>query len=151
MQITLGSVSARLLLSAVALSGATLLVAVGCGGGSSSSGGPGGTGGSTGATGGGTSSGGTSSGGTHTGATGGTDTGGSTTGGGMGEAGADGGTMLPPAQNHSALAFVAGGITSKSVHWELVGNIGENLGGTGITAKSPKHQFIPGVVAAATP
>jgi hypothetical protein len=142
----------RLLLGACAITGATLLVAVGCGGGSSSSGTPsGGSGGSSGDTGGDTSTGATDAGGTTN--TGGSDTtggtGGDTTIGAGGEAGEA--TVLPPAKDHSAVSFVAGGAISTSAHFTLIGNIGESLGGTGKTAKSLQHTFIPGVVAASSP
>jgi|SRR5450755_309967 hypothetical protein len=149
MRITFETGSMRLLLGACAITGATLLVAVGCGGGSSNSGTPsGGSGGSS--AGGDTSTGATDAGGTDTGgsdATGGSS--GDTTIGAGGEAGEA--TVLPPAKDHSAVSFVAGGAVSTSAHFTLIGNIGESLGGTGKTAKSLKHTFIPGVVAASSP
>ncbi len=130
-----------------------MLVAVGCGGGDSSPGGSGGKGG-TGDTGGDTSStGGTSKGGTSS-------NGGSATKGGSGgeagaiiaEGGAAGeGTVEPPAKEHSAVSFVAGGAISKSKNFTLIGSIGETVGGTGKSAKSLKHTYIPGVIAAASP
>jgi hypothetical protein len=143
----------RLLLSAVAFSGATLLVAVGCGGGSSSPGSP--NGGSSGDTGGDTSSiGGASEGGTSS--TGGLaatsgDAGQAGVGGEGGEAGEA--PVLPPAKNHSAVSFVAAGAISTSKHFTLIGAVGESQGGTvnGQLSKSLKHTFIPGVIAAASP
>jgi hypothetical protein len=150
MRITFELGSVRLLLGACAITGATLLVAVGCGGGSSSSGSPsGGSGGSGG------SSGGDAGGDTATGgdtSTGGIDaggTGGDTTMGEGGEAGEA--PVLPPAKDHSAVSFVAGGAISTSKNFILIGNIGESLGGTKTTAKSLKHTFIPGVIAASSP
>jgi hypothetical protein len=147
MRITFETGSMRLLLGACAITGATLLVAVGCGGGSSSSGTPsGGSGGSSGGDAGGdTSTGATDAGGSD--ATGGS--GGDTTIGAGGEAGEA--TVLPPAKDHSAVSFVAGGAVSTSAHFTLIGNIGESLGGTGKSAKSLKHTFIPGVIAAGSP
>jgi hypothetical protein len=152
MRINLGLGSTRLLLSAAALSGATLLVAVGCGGGDSSPGGSGGKGGSSGDTGGDTSTGGTGKGGTSS------NGGSATTGGSGGEAGAiaEGGaagegTVEPPAKDHSAVSFVAGGAISKSKNFTLIGSIGESIGGTGKSAKSLKHTYIPGVIAATSP
>lgn len=102
-----------------------------------------------------TSTGGTSAGGTS-------NTGGSTTTGGSGQTGGEAGapvgeggeagaTDLPPAKDHSSVTFVAGGAISSSKKFTLIGNIGENLGGTGKVAKSLKHSYIPGVIAAATP
>lgn len=148
MRITFGSGSARVLLGACAITGATLLVAVGCGGGSSTSGTPsGGSGGLSGGTGGTTTGGDTSAGGTNTGGS--NTTGGDTTTGEGGEAGET--TVAPPAKDHSAVAFVAGGAVSTSAHFTLVGNIGESVGGTGKAAKSLQHTFFPGVVAASSP
>jgi len=152
MRITFGSGSARVLLGACAITGATLLVAVGCGGGSSTSGTPsGGSGGLSGGTGGTTTGGDTSAGGTNTGGS--NTTGGSggdtTITGEGGEAGET--TVAPPAKDHSAVAFVGGGAVSTSAHFTLIGNIGEGMGGTGKAAKSLQHTFIPGVIAAGSP
>jgi hypothetical protein len=60
---------------------------------------------------------------------------------------------LPPAQNHSATAFVGAGAVSKSTNFVLIGAVGESLGGTvgSKQSKSLKYTYIPGVIAASTP
>ncbi len=132
-----------------------MLVAVGCGGGSSTSGSPsGGTGGTSDT--GGDSSGAT--GGTSSGKAGSSGKGGSTsTGGSGGESGAlgEGGEAgaATPAQNTSSVAFVSSGSKSTSKNFVLISNTGESLGGTvgSKQSKSLKYTYIPGVIAATSP
>jgi len=84
---------------------------------------------------------------------GGTGTGGDA--GAVGEGGEAGETtVLPPAKNHSAVSFVAGGtavVATDNHKLILISNAGETQGGTTKTAKSTKYQYVPGVIAAATP
>jgi hypothetical protein len=157
MQIPFRSVPARALLSALALSCTTLVLAAGCGGGDSgSSPSPsGGTGGDAGEDG---------EGGKAVAGKGGK--GGSTAGAPAVEAGAAGmagesntsgaggeGGAGTPAQNNSAVSFVTTGVVSKSKSFILISGLGESLGGTvgSKRAKSLKYTYIPGVIAASSP
>jgi len=154
MQISFGPVSARALLSALLVSGTTLVLAAGCGGGGDSSPAPsGGSGGDAGDKG---------EGGSSAAGKGGTGKSGSPTvedagAGGEspgGEGGASGeGGVLPPAQNNSAVAFVSTGRISKSKNFILISGLGESLGGTvgSKQSKSLKYTYIPGVIAASSP
>lgn len=146
---TIGMVSARQLLCAALLSGVSVLVAVGCGGGDS--GGPSSTAGAGGDTG---DAGETGEGGNTTAGKGGkagSSSGGSGDAGDTGDAGAAG--TESPAQNHSAVSFVTAAVTSKSKNFVLVSNLGESVGATvgSKRSKSLKYTYIPGVVAASTP
>lgn len=146
---TFGTVSARRMLGVVLLSGATGLIAVGCGGGDSGPGPSGGAGGET-----------TGDAG-ETGEAGGSAAGrgGAANGGSGGDAGAigeggEGGTVIvTPAKNHSAVSFVNSAAVSTSKNFILVSGLGESVGGTvgSKRSKSLKYTFIPGVVAASTP
>ena len=151
MQIKSGSVSVRLLVSAIALAGVTSALAVGCGGGSSP-GGPSPSGGSGGDSGD-TATGGDGEGGSSAGKGG---KGGKGGGGPVEEAGAGGeaGAIVEtPAQNNSAVAFLSAGAISKSKNFVLVSGLGESLGGTvgSKRSKSLKYTYIPGVIAGSSP
>lgn len=162
MQFKLRPYSARLLATAAVISGATLLVAVGCGGGSSDdSGSPsGGSGGSAGSG----DTGGTSTGGTtgkagaggkggSTGKAGSSSGGSGAEAGALGEGGEAGAVNLPPAQNTSSVQFVTSAAKSSSKNFVLISNTGESLGGTvgSKQSKSLKYTYIPGVIAATSP
>lgn len=156
MQITFPKTSVRVLAGAALLSGATLFLAVGCGGGDSGGSSSGGSGGASGSS---TAGGDTSTGGdTTAGGTG--NTGGDTTVGGTGatggeagtpgaEAGAAGEGPTGPVKFPPATTFVNAASISKSANFKLLGNIGESIGGTADSRreKSTKYIFIPGVVA----
>jgi|SRR6185369_4642052 len=158
MLISFRSFPTRALLSALAISCTTLVLAAGCGG--DDSGGPspsGGAGGDAGDD----SQGGKASAGK--GGKGGSASGGAPTGeagaagaAGMPEAGAggEGGSIVEPlAQNHSAVSFVTTGVVSKSKNFVLISGLGESLGGTvdSKRSKSLKYTYIPGVIAASSP
>jgi hypothetical protein len=150
-----GFFSVRLLTSALVLSGATLVMAVGCGGSSGGGGGSppsAGTGGDAGDT----ASGGDGEGGKGTAGKGSGGKGGATSTGGdageanAGEGGEAGAGELPPSKNKSAVSFFAAGAVSKSKNFVLISGLGESLGGTvgSKRAKSLKYTYIPGVIAA---
>jgi hypothetical protein len=158
MQITFSKTSARFLAGVALLSGATLIVAVGCGGGSSGGGSPSGGSGGSDASGGDTATGGD----TSTGATSGdTSTGGDTTTGGTGNVGGDAGATgaeagaagegpTGPVKFPPATTFVTAAATSlSSPNFQIIGNVGESIGGTADSRreKSTNYIFIPGVVA----
>jgi hypothetical protein len=158
MQISFGPVSARALVGALVLSGTTLVLVAGCGGGDSSPSPNAGSGGDAGDNG----EGGSSAAGK--GGKGGAGKSGAPTvdeagaGGelnGEGGAGGAGGEIgaLTPAQNNSAVAFVASGRISKSKNFILISGLGESLGGTvgSKQSKSLKYTYIPGVIAASSP
>jgi len=145
-------------MTALLVSGATLLIAFGCGGGDSGGGpspsaGTGGDAGDTSSAGGSDSAGGKAAGGKGGGGKGGaTSSGGEageTSGGEGGEAGA---TELPPAKNSSAISFMTAGAISKSKNFVLISGLGESLGGTvgSKRAKTLKYTYVPGVVAASS-
>jgi len=156
MQISFRSVSTRALLSALALSCTTLVLAAGCGGGESGGGSPsGGSGGDAGEDGeggkavagkGGKSGGTSGAPAVDAGAGGEADAAGA-----GGEAGS--GVVGPPAQNNSAVSFVSTGVVSKSKNFILISGLGESLGGTvgSKQSKSLKYTYIPGVIAASSP
>jgi len=156
MQTRLGSGSLRLLSFAMLISGATLLLAVGCGGGGGGGGLPSaGAGGDAGDT----ASGGDGEGGKGSAGKGGGGKGGATSHGGApgdagttGEGGEAGAVDQPPAQNASAVSFMASGAISKSKNFVLISGTGESLGGTigSKRSKSLKYTYIPGVIAAAS-
>ena len=155
MQTRLGSVSVRLLTGAMLLCGATLLTAVGCGGGSSGGGSPtAGNGGDSGDS----ASGGDAQGGKGSAGKGGAGKGGATSAGGSageagsGEGGEGGAADMPPAQSASAVSFMTSGAISKSKNFVLISGTGESLGGTvgSKRAKSLKYTYIPGVIAASS-
>ena len=163
MQTRLGLSSARTLTTALLLSGATLLMAFGCGGSDSKGGGntPG-AGTSAGGDAGDTSSGGSGEAGKASGGKAGAGKGGAgnTNHGSAGEAGetnngegGEGGAIdLPPAKNTSAVSFMASGAVSKSKNFLLISGTGESLGGTvgSKRSKSLKYTYIPGVIAASS-
>lgn len=162
MQTRSGFSSARALTSILLLTTVPLLVAVGCGG--SDGGGGGGTpnagsGGDAGETTSGEA--GKASGGKGgAGKAGAASTGdaGESSGGAKGDAGDKGdggeagGAPLPPAQNTSAISFMAAGAVSKSKNFFLISGMGESLGGTvgSLRSKSLKYTYIPGVIAASS-
>lgn len=141
---TFGTVSARRVLGAILLSGATALVAVGCGGGDSGSDSSAGAGGDAGDTG----EAGSSAAGKGAAPNGGS--GGDA--GSIGEGGAAG-TIETPAQNHSAISFVNSGAVSTSKNFVLISGLGESVGGTvgSKRSRSLEYTFVPGVIAASTP
>ncbi|HEY0469462.1 MAG TPA: hypothetical protein VGC79_34975 [Polyangiaceae bacterium] len=155
MQISLGSISARALVTALALSCTTLVLVAGCGGGDES-GSPspsGGTGGDAG------EEGESAKGGAGKGGKGGGTAGGPASEAGAGGAsdagaGGEGGAFVEPvAQNNSAVSFVSTGVVSKSNNFILISSLGESLGGTvgSKRSKSLKYTYIPGVIAASSP
>jgi len=156
MLISFRSVHARALVSALAISCTTLVLAAGCGGGDSGGSSPsGGSGGDAGDNG--------EAGKASAGKGGKAGTAGapSVEAGAAGlpempEAGAggEGGSIIePPAQNHSAVSFMTTGVVSKSKNFILISGLGESLGGTvgSKRSKSLKYTYIPGVIAASTP
>ena len=150
---SLGSVSARALVTALALSCTTLVLAAGCGGGDGSSnpspsGGAGGDAGEEGEG---------AKGGAGKGGKGGTSGAPAAEAGAGGAsdagAGGEGGALEPLAQNNSAVSFVSTGVVSKSNNFILISGLGESLGGTvgSKRSKSLKYTYIPGVIAASSP
>jgi len=155
MQISLGSGSTRAVVAALAISGLTLLLAAGCGGGdggSTPSGGAGGDAGDDGQGGATTAGKGGKGGGGKSGSPSVEEAGAGGQTNGEGGAGGEGGA-LTPAQNNSAVAFVTAGVISKSKNFILVSGLGETLGGTvgSKQSKSLKYTYIPGVIAASSP